>query len=718
MLIIKAPIQLKSNIAMIPSQEAFYHRITDNYELFSSQITGEDLLHIVTEPPQIYFGEGNMTSIVQSTHIQNSQENKLEIINNLLNRIVMNSDVQLTYQDRVYITDVLHKLGVQNVQQFMQQVNRLKQETNNLEEQVSFYWSNMENLTHIVQENDYRENLTEQTVNQQNVSQKYLHEEIMNRLQTGAIYQILNNFYADYNGNSYHVNAHELQITEQKRTATNILLNQLQNFTGSDEIPFVFHHDNYYESMYMDEQNLTQDAVNNRITSAILLNLIDNLYLNRFEKKLQNKDIWVNMGDSLYQTAENTLKRVYNYLENPQHKYFPVHFSEVSMRYPSREKEEEETADYIKNQITKITETEIYNTQHNIENQYINQEIAETDNSEESGEAKTENVQVTEEMLRIVSNYIDNSQTYVNDSESTETTTMQLMEGEVESEDKIDVYRETVPDYMKELTRINQQNIENYNRYQKMILEQQKEGNENRKQEAPEVRMRRESLIALHNPEQLFEEYQEEAKNQETQKNVQLQELTKMIPEQTRKIYEQLEEYRMRTISQPGNTIRNDIGALMQDIRMVENQERIHEKQSLIYTDKARELSEIVQTKQQQTEIYLQQSRLGKESAIQSEAPLIHKTRDSHLDEEVIEQLLEQNRMLKNNISLTERVEEDKQITNTKVVHQVQQNVIHETQDISDIVQKSMQRQIGSISDQVYSKLEKRLQNEKKRRGY
>ena len=90
MITLKTPIELICNTAMSPSYEAFYHRITGNYEIMASGITGEDLLHVVTAPPEVYLAEGGITNLANNTQINSKQETQLEIINNLLNRIVLN----------------------------------------------------------------------------------------------------------------------------------------------------------------------------------------------------------------------------------------------------------------------------------------------------------------------------------------------------------------------------------------------------------------------------------------------------------------------------------------------------------------------------------------------------------------------------------------------------------------------------------------------------
>ncbi|MCD7739355.1 MAG: hypothetical protein LUH58_10025, partial [Lachnospiraceae bacterium] len=144
MLTIKAPIEIKCGRSMSSSWEAFGERILGNYQLIAAGIEREDLLHVVMSPPEVYIGGGALTSLVEDTRIQNVRESKLTVINNLLNRIAVTEEVKLSYQDRVYITDVLSRLGVTDVSQFMKQIFQLRQENRNVEELTELYWNHME----------------------------------------------------------------------------------------------------------------------------------------------------------------------------------------------------------------------------------------------------------------------------------------------------------------------------------------------------------------------------------------------------------------------------------------------------------------------------------------------------------------------------------------------------------------------------------------------
>ena len=128
MLILKAPIELKSRSNFIHDGEVFYNRISSNYSMMGMDISSQDFLHAVTSPPEIFIQEGNVTTVAGSTVISSRNEEKLEVFNNLLNRILVSVNAPLTYQDRVYISDVLYKIGIRNDTLFMNEVKKIREE--------------------------------------------------------------------------------------------------------------------------------------------------------------------------------------------------------------------------------------------------------------------------------------------------------------------------------------------------------------------------------------------------------------------------------------------------------------------------------------------------------------------------------------------------------------------------------------------------------------
>lgn len=767
MLTVKAPIELKCNTDMVSSWEKFYHRISGNYEVMSSGIDHEDLLHVMSVPPEVYIADGEMSSLVNNTRIQNHQETKLEIINNLLNRITLTEQADLTYQDRVYITEVLNKLGIQNVSRFMDQVFALKQETRTTEQLISLYWNHLEELNRVVQQYSHVEKAGKTvTENLESRTDLHLHEEIMNRLQTGAVYQILSNFYGSYNNSNQYVSGPELQITEQKRVAANILLNRLKNVVREDKVPLVYRHENYYETMNLEENRVDQDTMNARITSAVLLNLVDNLYFSRFERQLKKRDTWLNMKNALYQTMDNTLWR----LKSETSSHFDTRNSKNALTVYQRQVYEQELEAVY--QLLALGQEDapetgrsdlirFYNQIISEENRYEGADIrypaAVEDGAEEEKETGKEEVsdnrpetdlRLEKETERLLSEYsrFAKEQTVVNQGESrnqilTETYESPLRQDKEEqggflptevnlSQDQENYFvteenndqqtlysqEENLTAIERQIKQINQQNIENFNRYQELLRQQ--EGQKKTVRPSAE-RMRQESLMALENPDQFIEEYRQETSVIQQQNLENLSRFTELLPEQTRKIYERLEQYQSGS-KQPGGhaqATRDNIGLLLHDIQQIERENVTVGPPSQKDMDRLRQMSETVLEKWEERQGAEIRSET-RETTARSDISLVHKSVENQVDEELLQQLFEQNRTLSSKVRVTENEKVETQVNRTWVHEQTQNSLIKETEDLTELIQRGVQRQIGSISDQVYSKLEKRLQNEKKRRGY
>ncbi len=927
MLTIKGPIELTCQTGMVSSWEGFYHRICGNYQMISAGIHREDLLHVAAVPPEVYIGEGGMTSLVNQTAIQNTQETKLEIINNLLNRVALTENIALTYQDRVYITDVLKKLGIENVNQFMTQVARLKQETQTTKQLISLYGNHLEELTQMVEEYRYEEKKSEVvTENVRRQQELYLHEDIMNRLRTGAVYQILHHFYSSYNGSSQYVASQELQITEQKRVSSHILLNQLRNEAQDQKASFVYRRQNHYETMDMEESQITSETVSAQITSAVLLNLIDNLYFSRFERQKREGQVWLHIENALYQTAANTLWRMKNettgrfltrerkellsqyqrqvherelqalcqllaisrevpaepgreeegfpfqeheqergrqeadirypdmpiyqegdvisgdrrdflfreyrlklkrqverYMETVRSVWFvegrtegqePVPMEagkpygeegegplrdhrekmELPLPYPGqpqgsesvnlyygqsadREREnwvrepadDRQGEDRIREKETNkiLSQSQMVKTQPVIYWQEPESRILrETDENtlEQNWPGRTEvrqaNIHVrqgdenitavdrTEKFFAEYENRISRKQSDIyHDQERqnqilTETYKSPLKQGtEQQTEGRgpqVSVYQPyeehgagrqenhtqqtliTQEEYLEQirqqLKQINQQNIENFNRYQEIFQQQEKQ----KKTLKPTImQMRRESLKALENPEELLEDYRQEHEAEKQRQTEEKTYLTRLLPEQTKKIYEQLEQYQNSRgqAGRPADMTESSIGLLLHDIRQI--QQENHTKQQVIKenTEQRRQMSETVIERweeRQEAESKVQRQ----EDTERNDISLVHKSLENQVDEEFLQQIIEQNRSLSAKIQVSERQEEERHIVQTTVHQKERQTLVKETGDLTELIQKGVQKQIGAISDQIYTKLEKRLQNEKKRRGY
>ena len=310
MLTISAPIEVKAKSTYIRDPEAFYHRIVGNYSLMENRIDEEDLLHIASTPPEIYVQEGEgMTSILQYSERNETNLNKVDILNNVLNRIVASADVNLTYQDRVFITDALYKLGVKDDRRFMKAFYQIAEETKNTNTLINLYLERGGELRELIEEVETRERELVSTSEKTTETQRenYLYNTVLDRLNTGAIYQIVSNFNRTVENNN--IDASEYSIADQSYTAQHILLSVLRERAGVSAENLVFLNENTYEETIENEENLG-GSVKNEITAAVLMDMVKNIYHTGFDRFYTNNQTFYRFEDTFFKSSDKTFLRL------------------------------------------------------------------------------------------------------------------------------------------------------------------------------------------------------------------------------------------------------------------------------------------------------------------------------------------------------------------------------------------------------------------------
>ncbi len=310
MLTISAPIEVKAKSTYIRDPEAFYHRIIGNYSLMENRIDEEDLLHIASTPPEIYVQEGEgMTSILQYSERNETNLNKVDILNNVLNRIVASADVNLTYQDRVFITDALYKLGVKDDRRFMKAFYQIAEETKNTNTLINLYLERGGELRELIEEVESRERELVSTSEKTTETQRenYLYNTVLDRLNTGAIYQIVSNFNRTVENNN--IDASEYSIADQSYTAQHILLSVLRERAGVGAENLVFLNENTYEETIENEENLG-GSVKNEITAAVLMDMVKNIYHTGFDRFYTNNQTFYRFENTFFKSSDKTFLRL------------------------------------------------------------------------------------------------------------------------------------------------------------------------------------------------------------------------------------------------------------------------------------------------------------------------------------------------------------------------------------------------------------------------
>ena len=938
MLTVKAPIELKCRAGIVPSYEGFVRRITGNYEMMSATVTGEDLLHLVTEPPEVFFAEGSVSTVLNQTNIYQNQETKLEILNQLLNRITVDAGMRVTYQDRVYITDMLQKLGIKNVQRFMHQVTQLKEETKNTTKLIDYYWNHMEQLQELIQSyKESREEKTENSEYRQEDNILHLHQDIMNRLQTGSIYQIVSNFNHNSSASAEYISGDELQSAEYYRITRNILLNMLENEAKGEKLPLEYRHENYYEEVLPLAEEITEQKITNQIAAAVLLQLADNIYQNRHENVDRKGDVWYTVSNAFYRSAENTMNRLHrnfvqqyyrsdragDYLVNLNENYrqelellhrivtireavderAQAASAQTTIRMENLQQNQEDSLQILIDNRTyrngdhhslqqagDTTEERNYRSEFSREELYLNREQNSFDNTE------MKLYQTNSDTTALQQNNIDvyHSETYQKYLQKAEQLEVLKDSGrpqgqtqtepdenvkpldhvylpERESGDKeepaeqvflrqeqnnidgttFNVRQEHREVTLEQLEEFHRHNVENRNKYYQKLEQlrnlQEKPG------KAPDLqKMRREGLLALEHPQEMLQQLKEEGnKQQEQAEHLRQQELA-LLPEDTQRIYEVLEQYLQtpERYRQAEAVTNHSIGRLMRDIELVERESReqiqtdIHtdrqtssrsetfeqnwverqpvelhyqeepdgaaaetapegrpgekvgereflerqlREQELHNTHTDRQVSSRSETFEQNwlerppAELYygdgaagdggrtapqsraeepardreLVERQLRKQELLHSQTDktlrdisetvverweensrrepvqsavteeerrnriaLVHKHQtENEITEEIMEQLMNQNRVLENQTRVREEVTQNSKTVERHITNQTTHEITRETENLTEMISRGVQGRIGDITDQVYNRLEKRLQNERRRRG-
>lgn len=96
--------------------------------------------------------------------------------------------------------------------------------------------------------------------------------------------------------------------------------------------------------------------------------------------------------------------------------------------------------------------------------------------------------------------------------------------------------------------------------------------------------------------------------------------------------------------------------------------------------------------------------------------PLVHKTEQHAVSEELLEQL-EQQRQTVRQLEQTQVTEKQERVETQQIEQTQRKTVERMSEDVTELINRTLARQLGTISDKVYSQMEKRLRMERIRRG-
>ncbi len=309
MLITKNPLILQSISSFGIYSDSLGEKICGNYQVFGAAIAGEDLIHMTMQEPEIYVGIQNNGPFMVDNQIHMDNQVRLELVNRLINRIMLYDSPEFTYQDEVFVSTVLQKLGVADVNEFMRQI-KLHMEKNELAVSlINRYFEEGRQLAYTVSEflesRMYEEQELESIRNEYR-SDCYLHNGIFNRLMTA---ECSNTVYTYQNPvRTKETVVRSFHDMEWMRQADRIQLSQLRENIFSQTNPAVFCDYSIYETKPLTAGELTQKKVIGRMSAAILENLV-NAVSYELQYEYGGTNIWKNYSRLLVGSAKSTLER-------------------------------------------------------------------------------------------------------------------------------------------------------------------------------------------------------------------------------------------------------------------------------------------------------------------------------------------------------------------------------------------------------------------------
>lgn len=317
MLRIQKPVDMKTGRDIRTLSEKLNETIPANYSIFNEKIDAEELLFLMTNPPeaaQFLNSEENVNIFhIASTH----KKVNLEVINNFLNRISAYGTSSFTYQDSVYVSNVLNKLGITDVSEFLKEVGGIRENTQHVKTLIRVYQENLKvfQLAHAAAE----QRLQQETESHEQVEgsapedRYYLNTKIYKRLNTEKLYDIVARFAHPNQFFQWEIFPSQVAVMEQAKVHEQLKLQQLKEQAGmeSPEIPgssFNRYERHENSSHYQERKNIIASAV-----AAGLVNLTNSIFVNKTVQELTKQDYWYRMTSAIYQSAENAVQRFSSY---------------------------------------------------------------------------------------------------------------------------------------------------------------------------------------------------------------------------------------------------------------------------------------------------------------------------------------------------------------------------------------------------------------------
>ncbi len=660
MLTIKSPIRISANSSIIKSNNSFAERMEANYQVMVSSLSPEVMLHFIAGQSDVLIEGDSMTSLVSVNQKINRQQINVELVNNVLNRILAIDNSVLNYQDRTFIDTVLRRIGITDVNQFIRQIQVMKQNTNQVNELIQQYqageevfheWKNYQNVINKKKESH------DTTIHKDEKNYDiWLHQKILNRLETGDIYREMKAFYTPLYDSHKRIDRREWYISEQLIQSQNIELNHYRNEYLNQEEPVYYRTLNQYELGTTNQYDTQIKSIESEMVEAVLLNTINQAYVLRKDMIQNAVENQYNFVEGMQSVVENTISRFEEYHQHNRMTY--------------------QEADYYNKMLQENSQTELHLLQ-----QLMEQHRQEVTYSSEN---------IAQELYHHEDKHIYGQQ--------------------------IDYLTQEQEFFKQQLTTNNQLIVEKQKQPEQLIQNMKQQS----KLQINRDRAIKEAKKALQNPEQMVLEYMNTQNVVEQVEIERRHQLEKVIDKETLKIFEQIEQYHRDPESVAEYIVANDaaMASFVRDTSVSRAaEERAIEEHIMMQTDKKIQNTRHQEIRQQIDRVIKREIPVIQEISSPQNIELYHKVAESNLSEEVLEEIKNVNRTFSKNVEkYTEQIEESTDVHRI-VTNHVNHIQLQQNEELSTMIANNVKEQVGNLTEQVYRKLEKRMDSEKRRRG-
>ncbi len=695
MLTMGKPIQPKSARPMGILGEMFAEKICGNYEQLRGRIDPVEILHFLSAPPELYLAETEVTALVNQEDKAEPLKLELSLVNNVLNRILMSAHMTFTYQDRIFVENILKKLGVTDVREFIRQVRMVKEETAAVRELLSVYESGQDAIR-LIQEYRRDQAAAQKTFaaaktagQEETEAADRLALMVLKRLQAAAIYREVERFAAFQIDNRKTIERREMTFGAQHIAASFLTLNDYRQRILSQDQNMIYDLPDQYEAWEISFAKETYGQTVNRFLQAALLQAVRQIFHIRYEDFTRHTGWRHEFMDALHVSVRNTFQRM---ISNPEGMLFAI-----------RDRE----------------------TYHRTARQFEKQEIMALKNLFALSGEMTVSEPHTMEIVQAAQ---DRTAYFETRGEDTYLSTVrqekeQRKEHSPQEAEKLRVERENeIREWLASIDRQNRERVERLSEYTSRI---EKQGERRQFFE----KMTTDAHRTRTGPEEegLTYREQETAHTEKTERET--EKLREILGGETVRIFETIRSYQENPGQYPNVTTSKEraVDLFLRDIAAAGKVQEAHfvtEPEEIVY-DRIRHADSA------QTAHPFQGTVVGGTASGRRGHPagqlfgerepaveLFHRQSEQTLSEERMRELMQtltkdrqvQNAAVRETVNVEERV--------TGIVRsKVNEMKRKQDEEIARMISQNVKRQLDTLSEKVYGKLERRMDAERRRRG-